>query len=200
MSISIPQDGMTDLIEINEFPTELKLALKGLNNENRQKILLLGAYRHSNPTSDEDHQKCKDYLINVKHYLIYNGFLDTKLVEDFDDEFSSLPKTASPIHFKGKSFHYIDNWADILLFILTSECDISGVLREFSHIVESNQEKCNISCILCHKKIKLSMLTQADIKENRLLENRFNNQKQLNEFAFSASFNLLYESVLRAEK
>ena len=40
MSISVPQDGMTDLIEINEFPTELKLALKGLNNENRQKILL----------------------------------------------------------------------------------------------------------------------------------------------------------------
>ena len=40
MSISVPQVGLTDLIEIKEFPTELKLALKGLDNENRQKILL----------------------------------------------------------------------------------------------------------------------------------------------------------------
>ena len=171
-----------------------------LSNKPKIKILILGAYRHSNPTSDEDHQKCKNYLIKVKHYLIKNGFVETKLVEDFDDEFSSLPKTAEPIHFKEKSFYYIDNWAEILLFILTSECDTSGVLREFTHIVESKQKKCNISCILCHKKIKLSMLTQADIKENRLLENTFNNQKQLNEFAFSASFNLLYESISRAEK
>lgn len=164
------------------------------------KVLLLGAYRHSNPTSEEDHQKCKDYLINVKLYLINNGFLKTNLVEDFDDEFSSLPKTANPIHFREKSFYYIDNWADILLFILTSECDNSGVLREFTHIVESNPEKCNISCILCHKKIKLSMLTKADIKENRLLENKFNNQKDLNEFAYAAAFNLLYESISHAQK
>ena len=38
MSLSVPQADMKDLIEIKEFPTELKLALKGLNNESRQKI------------------------------------------------------------------------------------------------------------------------------------------------------------------
>lgn len=171
-----------------------------LSRKTKIKVLLLGAYRHSNPTSDEDHQKCKDYLINVKRYLINNGFLETKLVEDFDDELSSLPKTVDPIHFREKSFHYIDNWADILLFILTSECDNSGVLREFTHIVESNPEKCNISCILCHKKINLSMLTKADIKESRILEYKFDNQKDLNEFAFSVVFNLLYESISRVQK
>ena len=40
MSISVPQVDRTDLVEIKEFPTELKLALKGLDNEKRQKILL----------------------------------------------------------------------------------------------------------------------------------------------------------------
>lgn len=34
----------------------------------------------------------------------------------------------------------------------------------------------------------------------RALENTFNNQNELNEFAFSASFSLLYESVSLADK
>ena len=80
MSISVPQDGMTDLIEINEFPTELKLALKGLDNENRQKILL--ALLSHVKLSFADIQK----TANVKKTLVPNHLdvlIKNLLIEHF---------------------------------------------------------------------------------------------------------------------
>lgn len=80
MSISVPQDGMTELIEINEFPTELKLALKGLDNENRQKILL--ALLSHVKLSFADIQK----TANVKKTLVPNHLdvlIKNLLIEHF---------------------------------------------------------------------------------------------------------------------
>lgn len=80
MSISVPPVDMTDIIEITEFPTELKLALKGLDNENRQKILL--ALLSHAKLSFADIQKTAD----IKKTLVPNHLdvlIKNLLVEHF---------------------------------------------------------------------------------------------------------------------
>jgi hypothetical protein len=141
------------------------------------KVLLLGSY--------ED-LKLKD----LKAFLITKGFNETRLVEDWINE-SEVPPESLDEHFKEKSFYYIDNWAEILVFVFF-ETDHISVTREWSHMIESQSEKCKCSIILRHESLDLRCLVRGDIGAERIREYHFKDENELHKSAFSGCFTVLY--------
>lgn len=146
--------------------------------KNNAKVLILGSYRD-------------ERLRRLKTSLRAKGFDKTTLVEDWMDE-SKIPPESLDEHFREKSFYYIDNWAEILVFVFFAEADNISVTRELSHMIESTKEKCKCSVILRHEDLNLGSIVRGDIGVERIREYPFKDENELHEFAFSGCFNVLY--------
>jgi len=153
------------------------------------KVLILGSYRALKPCEIGDF--CRERLRRLKAFLKARGFDNTGLVEDWIDE-NKIPAEVFDEHFREKSFYYIDNWAEILIFVFFKEADNISVTREWSHMIESTSEKCKCSVILRHEDLDLGSLVRGDIGVERVREYSFKDEDELNEFAFSGCFNVLY--------
>ena len=143
------------------------------------KVLILGSY------------DAREILKRLKAFLIARGFDKTRLVEDWIDE-KEIPADSFDEHFRAKSFYYIDNWAEVLVFVFLKGVNNLSVGREWAHMIESVREKCRCSVILRHKRLNLGSLVRGDIGAERVREEPFEDEKELCELAFSGCFNVLY--------
>ena len=141
-------------------------------------VLILGSYRD-------------ERLRRLKTFLRAKGFDKTKLVEHWIDE-NKIPPESLDAHFREKSFYYIDNWAEVLVFVFFAEADNISVTREWSHMIESTKEKCTCSVILWHEDLNLGSLVRGDIGAERIRDYSFKDENELHEVAFSGCFNVLY--------
>ncbi len=135
---------------------------------------------------------------DIKSFLIQRGFIETKFVKDWADE-EEVPSKSLNIHFGQKSYYYIDNWADIIIFVFLPNFDNYSVTREWGHLMESTKSKCSKSVILSHTSINLGALIKGDIEIGRVLSYTFDNEIELLDFAFSGCFNIIY-SLLNQDK
>lgn len=127
----------------------------------------------------------------MKECLIERGFKNVRLVADFPD----LPRfhpTSWELHFQRKSFHYIKNWGQVLLFVYFKGSDHMGVTRELSYMIDNAVEKTNCSAILRDKRLGLSTMIKADIKGHRILEYDFEDDQELCEVAVGCCRDLVY--------
>ena len=154
------------------------------------KILILSAYSPLKKQKIEENQ-FEGRLANLKFSLQGKGFVLTRLVRDWIDE-TDVPEEQMEVHFRDKSFYYIKNWADILIFVFLEDCNNSSVEREWSYMIDKVFEKCNRSIIIRNEKIDLGCLIRGDIKSERVLEYKFSNDNELQDFAFNGCFNILY--------
>jgi hypothetical protein len=163
---------MSDLVQFSDL----------LEIEKRQaKVLILGSYRDPR-------------LEMLKVSLISKGFEGTRLVKDWVDE-EKAPKENLDEHFRGKSFYYIDNWAEIFVFVFFKDADNISVTREWSHMIESSKEKCGKSVILSHEDLDLGALVRGDIGSERIRNPTFKDDNELCESAFSGCFSVLYSLI-----
>lgn len=145
------------------------------------RVLILGAY-HPQP--------CIETLWNLKAALIDNGFIKTRLVQDFPDDELFHP-TSQDIHFQQKSFHYMERWAQILLFVLQRGCSPMGVLREFARMVEQNPTCGDTAVLLRSQKVSLSSLIKADVEIHQIRAYTYADADELYDLAYAACFNIL---------
>lgn len=158
------------------------------------RVLILGSYSQSKEAKGSGFSEKS--LESLKGFMVSKGFVQTKLVRDWTDE-QEVPSGSLNIHFGMKSYYYIDNWADILLFVFLPEFDNYGVTREWGHLVESNV-KCDKAIILTHSSINLGALIKGDIESKRILSYTFDNERELLDFAFSGCFNVIYTLMSKA--
>jgi hypothetical protein len=142
------------------------------------KVLVLGSYRDPR-------------LGMLKAFLVSKGFEKTRLVKDWIDE-EGTPEGNLDEHFRGKSFYYIDNWAEILVFVFFKEVDNMSVTREWGHMIDSSKEKCKRSIILSQEDLDLCALVRGDIGSERIRDYTFKDENELCESAFSGCFSVLY--------
>ena len=166
---------------------------------NRVRILILGPYRTQEAFKCETEKICLNKLDRLKAFLIEKGFPQTRLVIDWMDE-EEVPPASFDIHFREKSFYYIDNWADIILFVFLREGDNLSVSREWGHMVESVREKCERAVVLRQKEVDLGSLIRGDIERERVYEYHFEQEAELQDFAFSGCFNILYGLIQTSQQ
>lgn len=135
---------------------------------------------------------CKK-LRNVQLYLRSKGFHSTYLVMDFIDE-DTIPIEAMDEHFLQKSQYYIQNWAEILVFILLKEGDHQSVIREWSFLILECPEKTRNAILLCHKEVSLKALLRGDLKSFHVAFDVFND-KTLCSNAYNQIFIKLYSLI-----
>jgi len=164
------------------------------NSKRTSNVLILGPYRSIDTTRDEISNICKRRLEKLKEFLIQKGFINTHLVSDFPDE-EGVPRNAIRAHFLKKSMHYIELWADILLYIFLRECDNSGVETELSFMVFHVKHKCNVSTVIRPDEIVLSGLQLGQIELFRIRDLPYNEEDEIEDLAFSACFNILYRLI-----
>lgn len=155
------------------------------------KVLILGSYPFGAFTKSEGDRNKEEILENLRDFLREKGFKQTMLVKDWKDE-ESVPEASLDIHFRDKSFYYIDKWAEILVFVLSPESDNQSVTREWGHMIDANKKKCKNSAILRHESVNLHSLIKGDIKKERIFEYEFKDENSLHDLAFSACFNIAY--------
>jgi len=156
------------------------------------KVLILGSYK-TLESCGLGKDFCKEKLRRLKDFLRAKGFDITRLVEHWIDE-DEIPSESLNEHFRRKSFYYIDNWAEVLIFVFFKEANNISVTREWSHMIESaTKTKCSI--ILRHKDLDVGSLVRGDIGAERVREQPFKNEEELREFAYSGCFNILYSLV-----
>lgn len=154
------------------------------------KVLILGSYS-ALKVYGLGEKVCEERLERLKAFLIARGFENTRLVKYWRDE-DNIPPDSFDEHFRGKSFHYIDEWAEILIFVFFKEANNISVTREWAHMVESMKEKCNCSVIVRHKDLDVGSIVRGDIGAERVREESFEDENELHEVAFSGCFNVLY--------
>jgi hypothetical protein len=152
-------------------------------------ILILGPYK-KHESIQLNGETCVEQLEKIKKSLQRNGFFKTRLVKDWLDE-ENIPKKLWDKHFLKKSIHYINEWAEVLLFVFLKEGDHKGVVREWSHMVEITDKQKN-SVIIRHETIDLGSLIRGDIAEHTIYEYSFNNEDELHTRSFAGAFNVLY--------
>jgi len=154
--------------------------------------LILGAYSSPQAKKGSLEKKAEDKLYDLRSFLKEKGFSQTNLVKDWMDE-EGIPKELYDIHFKEKSFFYIKNWADILVFIFFENCTNFSVIREWSYLIDSVPSKISQSVILRHENVNLGCLIRGDIRDNRVFEAKFSNDpSDLHACAFSGCISVLY--------
>jgi len=171
---------MNGFIEFNEILKERKC---------QAKILILGSYQRL--TAQGSEESCEEILEKLKEFLIANGFSNTKLVKDWIIE-DNIPPESLVALFREKSFHHIDYWAEILVFVFLKDANNYSVTRELSHMVDCSKEKCSHSIILRHDEIDLGSLIKGDISIERILESSFSDNQELYQTAFAGCFNILF--------
>jgi len=152
--------------------------------------LILGDYSKDTNFDGPD-DICISQLVNLKNHLKENGFNETSLVIDFEDE-TEIPEEAYDKHFLAKSRHYIISWAEILLFVFLNEGDNQSVGREWALMIESCPEKCKDAIIVNHESVPLRSLIRADISGNQISHDTFNNENTLQRRAYGLCFIKLY--------
>ena len=138
----------------------------------KTKVLILGDYSKSENIGAPD-DICERKLRLVQSFLKNNGFFESFLVMDFIDE-HIVPNEAMDEHFLQKSQYYIQNWADILVFILLKEGDHQSVIREWSFLVLECPQKTRNSILVCHEEVSLRALIRGDLKSFRVAYDTFN--------------------------
>ena len=160
------------------------------------KILILGSYPLFTPRKGEVNQDKEEMLERLRNFLRKKGFKQTMLVKDWKDE-ENVPAGSLDIHFRDKSFYYIDKWAEILIFVFSPNSDNQSVTREWGHMIDSAQRKCRNSVILRHESVNLHSLIKGDIKKERVFEYEFRDGDSLNDLAFNTCFNIAYSFLYR---
>jgi len=158
----------------------------------KTKVLILSAYSSPKSTEKTVEKKAEGKLYELKSFLEGKGFTQTRLVKDWMDE-KEVPEGQYDIHFRNKSFFYMRNWADILVFVFFEKCTNFSVIREWGHMVDVLSSKISQSVILRHENIDLGCLIRGDIKDNRVFEAKFSNdESDLHDCAFSGCISVLY--------
>jgi hypothetical protein len=157
----------------------------------KTKVLILGAYSSPKKKDQDMEIKAEERLKLLKSSLISKGFVLTKLVKDWPDE-KNIPENQYDVHFRDKSFYYMRNWADILVFVFFEDCNNNSVCREWGHMIDSITDKIDQSIILRHESIDLGCLLKGDIKDNRVFEAGFSTNNELFDNAFSGCISSLY--------
>ena len=161
------------------------------NKKRISKVLILGPYRPIDSKTDEKPSICERRLQRLKQFLQQKGFLNTFLVSDFPDE-SEVPRKAIMVHFLKKSMHYIEHWADILIFVFLKDCDNSGVETELSFMVFKVTHKCICSAVIRPNDIILSSLQWGQIELFRIRDLSYDEENEIEDLVFSSCFNILY--------
>lgn len=154
------------------------------------KVLILGSYS-ALKVYGLGEKVCEERLKRLKAFLIAKGFENTRLVKNWMDE-DNIPRDSFDEHFRGKSFHYIDKWAEILIFVFFKDADNVSVTREWGHMIESSKEKCKCSTILWHQDLDLGSIVRGDIGGEGIRDYSFEDENELHEVAFSGCFHVLY--------
>jgi len=160
------------------------------DKKNTLKILILGDYsKREDFEGPED--VCESQLINLKKHLISEGFLKTYLVKDFIDE-EEIPEDLYDEHFVEKSEHYIEHWADILVFVLLREGDHQSVIREWGFMITACQNKFDNAILIRHEDVVLRGMLRGDIKRNQITHETFIDLETLLERAYKLCFSKIY--------
>ena len=130
----------------------------------------------------------------MKTHLRKNGFNETYLVKDFEDE-DEVPEELYDEHFLKKSENYIEHLADILIFILLKEGDNQSVVREWAHMVLKCPEKCNDAILLNHEDVVLRAILRGDISGNQISHDTFIDENTLHERAYHLCYVKLYNHL-----
>jgi len=157
--------------------------------KNQVKVLILGPYDENCPKGMI--KSCKEVLEDLKQFLISQGFLNTRLVKDWKIK-RNIPQVTFASLARHKSFHFIDNWAEILVFVFFENGNNSSVGREFGHMVDSSREKCKYSTILRQNNLDLGTIIKGDINSERIVESQFLDKKELYDYAFAGCHNSLF--------
>ena len=118
----------------------------------------------------------KAFLIKRKKFLIQNGYTETKIVQDYQDEHPSL--NASEVSKRCLEF------SNVNFLIITNKGKKLGVTKELGYIADSTRmvDK-QAYCIVFDQKIgnrsSLSQLSLDDIKDIRISVREFTTTRQL---------------------
>lgn len=108
---------------------ERKSQIKKIKIDFQKKITLYGSYYP---------EKIKHILTSLRDYLVSRGFLNTKLVEDYPDNYFSFKPFKDPnVNNKNRSFQCTEKTdLNVLIFCFDSPRD--GPAVEITHILENN--------------------------------------------------------------
>jgi len=155
-------------------------------------VLIFGAYSTPKKVGGQKKEiEAEERLKLLKSFLIGKGFVLTKLVKDWMDE-EDVPKDQYDVHFLKKSFHYMENLADVLIFVFFEDCNNNSVCREWGHMIDSVSSKIGQSIVLREKQVDLGCLLKGDIKTHRIFEAEFSTNDELFDVAFSGCIGCLY--------
>ena len=138
-------------------------------------VLILGPYG-----------ECEKDLVSLKSHLVSQGFVNTKLVSDFPN--GHYIDATQDAYFLVKSKHYIENWADVLLFIVDEKCNNDSVLAELFIMVSSVSHKCHVSTVLCSGERHLGSLLRGTLTIHRINLYEFNSVQDFEKKGYAAVF------------
>jgi len=140
-------------------------------------VLVLGPYRPPGTIS---------ILEELRSCLRRNGYELSEIVRDAS--YRAKRSDESPeTYFLEKSKGLISNWAQILLFIFPADCDYSGVIIEFDHMLYKAGWLRETSSVFFEKRSfkHTSLMLRGQVRSNGINQSFFKTNKDLCEAALS---------------
>ncbi|MFC1786755.1 hypothetical protein ACFLY8_01805 [Halobacteriota archaeon] len=162
-----------------------------LSAKPKLKILILGPYI---PPS------AKSQLKELRNFLKNKGYTQTKLVEDIPNK--AVFHEEGKINLFTKSIFCI-NSADVNYFIFLNNGRNEGVTAELTYTCNNLQNKLNTCAVFIEKKYKKTLSTmirdQISLREKKLRQASFQNNKELHDIALGYSLECLklsYQNIV----